>query len=498
MPSEKKKDHKPVKNILISVGAVLIFVLAAFSFLFLPAIAPSEGDKLPPFGKYNRKPIEWVANSYFANMVSYYADQQTTEQGGSSDFTIFQKAFTAAVLRIAFTEEVDKSGYIPPARLINRTVLPAFYDSNGVYSQRLFNAAPESTKLQLREEAVGNLKHQLYYNDVFGNGDTDYPMYGLKRSSAENSFIFNLGKNERSFEVASFSLSNYPQDEIVSFGSGHSDLFVKYDLAALTVDSENEAKKLLSQLNRNELVFEDAVTEYSSRSYTDTEGRVLGAYYYNLRDTISNAEQLTSVLTLGPGQLSGVVSTGESWSIFRGGESGPVQPDFENAGVIDSVKVYMTSNEAGLIEDYFLNRARDFASAAVISGFDAACTEFGIPKNTTGFFPLNYGNNQLLSPMDSSVTALAGAQNSDLFLKTAFSLRINEISSPILLNDNVIVLRFVDERETETFTEDLLQMWYPMYAESFNQSAVQNYFFGNGKLENNLIDVYLKYFLVSR
>ncbi len=496
MPSEKKKEHKPVKKIALSVGAAVIFILAAFSFLILPAIAPPQGDRLPPFGKYNGKPIEWTANSYFANMVNYY-NEQAKAQGNTSDFTIFQEAFNAAVMRMAFTEEVDKSGYIPPASLINRTVLPAFYDSNGVYSQRVFNAAPESMKLQIREEAVGDLKHQLYYNDVFGIEDSEYPMYGLKRSSTETSFIFETGKNERSFEAASFSLSDYPQEEIIAFGRGNPDLFEKYDLSAITVLTESEAKKLLSQLNRNELVFEDAVAEYSLKTYTDTEGKVLGNYHYNLQETIPNADHFQEVLALGPEQLSGVVSTGSSWSIFRGGDADPVKPDFESAEIIDAVKVYMVSNEAGRIEDHFLNRARDFASAAVIAGFDGACTEFGIQKNTTGFFSLNYGNNQLLSPMDTSVPALAGAQNSDLFLKTAFSLRLNEISSPILLNNNVIVLRFVAERETETFTEDFIQMWYPMYTAIFNQSAMQNYFFEGGKLENNLIDVYLKYFLAG-
>ena len=58
MKDADKKKHS-TKKILLSAGSIFILVLAAVSFIFIPAIVQNTGTDLPPLGYYNKKPIEY-------------------------------------------------------------------------------------------------------------------------------------------------------------------------------------------------------------------------------------------------------------------------------------------------------------------------------------------------------------------------------------------------------------------------------------------------------
>ena len=96
----------------------------------------------------------------------------------------------------AFTQAVDATGYVVPTALLDRNMIPYFYDENGVYSKKLFNEASDSTKIELRNSLENSLVYQRYTEDLFGSTSDkigDYAMYGLKTPSKEAAFINSMG-----------------------------------------------------------------------------------------------------------------------------------------------------------------------------------------------------------------------------------------------------------------------------------------------------------------
>ena len=49
---------------------------------------------------------------------------------------------------------------------------------------------------------------------------------------------------QRSFNYVSFSTSDYPESEILSFGKANEDLFVKYSFTLVTADSLSAIKNV--------------------------------------------------------------------------------------------------------------------------------------------------------------------------------------------------------------------------------------------------------------
>jgi hypothetical protein len=164
--------------------------------------------------------------------------------------------------------------------------------------------------------------------------------------------------------------------------------------------------------------------------------------------------------------------------------------------MIADVKTYMAVYEAGRIEDYYINIANDFITAAARDGFDTACTAFGTEKIDIPAFPINYGNNSLMTtlPVDT-VKQLSGAQTNEDFLVKAFALKDGELSEPLVLGKNIVVLKMKEETKLEDSVLESLEFMYPYYTTNFDQTAVSTYFMSSSKLENNLLDVYFKYFM---
>ncbi len=501
--NEKKSDtgHHPKKrSIFLTIGSIVIFVLAAISFIFLPAMAgdSSQGNKLPPFGKYMGKPIAYEQGTPFTRMVEFYyrqAEAYGQQVDDSMFFQIFSTSFNAAVINLAFTDEVEKSGYVLPTTLVDRTIiqLPNFIDpETGEYSPRLYAQLNATTKNDLRTEISDSLMQQRYASDFFGDQVTG--RYGIKQSSKEIPFVDTMGKTKRAIDFITFSLEEYPDAEKIAYGSENADLFAKYDVSVITLDSESAASKLKSQIDSNEVTFEDGISQFSNNAYSSTDGKISDPYYYNIKTIIPAQEDLDALATLTPGDISNVIPTATGFSIFMCNWA-PAAADFSDAVTLETVFSYMKDNEAGKIEDYFIAQANDFSSQAVISGFDSAARNYGLEKQTTPAFNLNYGSNTLLTAVstEGEYAALYGAGTNEKFLSTVFSLRENEVSSPMLIGSNVIVFQVADIIEEED--NENLQYLYTSATQEFDTASMQAYFFDESRLENNFFSVYFQNFL---
>lgn len=492
-----KKAPKKKSNVLITIGSVVILVLSAIIFVGLPAMAPSgaEAGNYKPFGYYKKQAIEYKQNSLFATMLTSNLEQ--VEQSGQTlnnqtYYQVLEQSFADTVVRMAFSEKVQKSGYRVPDSAVNRVMRSYFSDENGNYSPKLYNETSDSTKIMLRKQVEEDLVFQQFYNDMFNVSLDGTAVFGLKTPSAEPAFVYNMNKPERSFEYVTFNLGAYPEDKIAEYANAHADLFKKISYSVITVATKSEAERIRTRILNNEITFEDAVTEYSNKNYSDANGILNRTYAYQLKTTVASDDDYNTVLALTGSDISAPLQTGAFYSIFRQ-INAPTNADTANKEVLDAVYSYIRGNEAGIIEDYFMAQAQSFVTNATVSSFDDACTAFNLTKEETSSFPLNYGDNSLMSPVYTEKAPFYQASTNENFLRSAFSLKQGAISEPILMGDAVVVFTLKEEIvEAEDAMSDFMQMYYAIYASSFDQSSASNSIMQSSDVVNNVLQVYLE------
>lgn len=504
--SNEKKDNKKEK---INIKAVIILIISAIVFLpaggygLFSALADkkqADSNKIL-FGKYNNKEIVWEYGSDFAGYISYYYNVYSSfgydvnsNQGGVRDF-IFQSAYNDALKAIAYTDEVKKSNYSAPAKAVNRDLMKSFLDKNGNFDERAFNTATATEVDQMRKEIEANLLVNRYSDDILGTGTKFYgeSVYGIKASNKEMDFIAAMGNEKHSFEVASFATTNFPVDEACKYASENTAKFTKYDLSAITVSTEEEAKTTLKQLSANEITFEDIVSVQSLNLYTDALGKVTSLYRYNIEnEVLLNAEDFAKISSLGKDSYSEIIKTKKPYSsettytIFRV-DGTPVEADLTDTNTQNIVLEYLRNYEAGYIENYYINVAKNFTQDAKENTFQSACSKYGIELTEVPAFPVNY-NNSSFYQSTTAANGLTSVSKNENVLTSLFTLKLNETSEPLVIGSNIVVakctgIQFDESESTEN------------YATTFasNDSVAENSYLTSSKNhENNFWAAYIK------
>ena len=491
-----------MKNKLLWIGSVIILILSVFSFIVFGVgteiFTALFGKNLPAFGSYDGKPIKYEQGTYFANTVAQYVENNGKSSNASTYYTAFRYAFNQTVFTMMVEDAVEKSGYKVPESAEDRIMISYFSDENG-YSKKLYSQASDSYKTSLRKEISESLFRSRYMEDLFGSSEAvgNETLYGLKVSDKEKNFLADTIKESRAFNLVSFAIDDLPEDEIQKFGEAHTDLFQKYDLSVLSFDTKEDAEAALKQLRANEITFEDALTLDTAKSYYREEnGKLTNNYAYQIAsiiapsddDTAKNAEN--AVKALKKDELSDVIQMRNGFSIFRGdGESSSAI--LSDSDTLSDISSYIKTYEASYMQDYYMNIAKNFVSDAVSTNFDEACDKFELVKTEVPAFPLNYGNSSMFTNIPSSVSALNGVSTNENFLKTAFSMKENEVSEPIVLGRNVVVLQL-----TQVLRDEALANTESYSSESVNYdlNALQTAVLTSKKVVNNVDSVYFANF----
>lgn len=482
------------KNSLYTIGSLIILLICAFVFVLLPAFTGSgeQRDRLPAFGKYNGREIRYEQGTDFATYVSNYG-QQFQNYGQQIDssayYYIFSAAFKSTVMKYAFTDYVNASGYKVPKSELNRKMMDYFRDETGNYSSKLYKQASDAQKIEIRNNTESSLISSRFYADNFGSPSeivgTD-SLYGLKEADAELDFLDSFGNEKRGFNLASFSLSDYPLEEKIKFAQENITKFISHDLLAITVDNKSKASTVAKRLAANEISFEDAVSEYSDKTYSDTEGNLTYEYQYQIEDILVNKDDFAALDALAVGELSDVIETERGFTIFKKNAESE-QPDYNNTDVINAISSYLNSYDLTRIEDYYTSIAKDFSAAALSTSFEDACKKYGITATVVPAFPINYGSVAVTTSVDTSLKGLANADQNENFLKTAFKLEKNEISSPMVMNNSVVVIQYTNrEVDSDGLTSAITQIT------DFDENASENEIMNSKKLVNNFTEVYFK------
>jgi parvulin-like peptidyl-prolyl isomerase len=487
-------------NPALYIGSVVILVLVVVTFVggdFLSGgrrYAGKGGDLT--FGYYDKVPISYVPGNklsqYYEQLVRRYRDQVDLNNYQIS-MSIWSQAFETAAVHIAILQEMKRSNYETPERVVDREVakLPQFQDENGRFSPALYRQKSEIDRLALWRQVREELIVIQFYNDLFG----------LLIPAGEKEFIAKMGSGMRTFELVSFLVDDFPNSEYLNYARESSDLFRSIHLSKITVNSgEKAAKKILESIKDGTTTFEDAARAQSQDNFADRGGDMGIQYVYDLEREIIDAAVRENILSLGKGELSSVVKFGDRWVFFRiEDELKPV--DFEDSAVMDRVRSYMRNYERGRMEDWAIAQAQEFITDVKSDGFDNAARRRSKEKASIGPLPVNYGNVDLFPSLQAfNTSVLSGQELSDLsknsnFWKSAFSTLLNTPSEPLVQGSKVIVLLPVDQIDIEKEkAEEISSMYADYWLGSITQQSLQPYFMNSPRMDSHFWETYRKFF----
>ena len=478
---------------MYTAGSIIILIICLIAFVLPSSLGRATNNNALNFGNYNGRKITYEQGSDFANFVSQYADmyrQQGIQIDSSIQYYLFQYAFNSTVTKYAYEDAVKKSGWKVPKEAVNRKLRPYFYDENGKFSSKLYKQADPSSVEQLRQNIEDSLYTSRFHDDVFGSSSEFLGidnLYGVKIADPELKFFQNYGTEKRGFNLVAYKKSDFPEAEKNKYAENNKAKFISYDMSVITVEDKSTADKVAKRINKEEITFEDAVSEYSENNYSNTEGKLTSKYQYQIENILNDKSDISTLANLSVGSVSPVIQTTTGYSIFKA-NAATTQPDFENDEVKSTVSNYITSYESGIVEDYFIAQANMFKSEAAASSFDDACTKLGKEKKEVAPFPLNYGNTSVTGSVDTSIDGLRGADTNENFLTAAFKLKLNEYSEPLVVGDYVIVIQYTSSENSEINDDDKPTVINAIV--NYDNDAAQDAITSSPYLENNFINTY--------
>jgi hypothetical protein len=477
-------------NPFVFVGTFIVLVIVIVAFVLVPAIVPETGGMGfdTTFGYYGKAPIRYTANNYFYRARENYSSMYGNITGIGFEQYIWRQAFDAAAVHTAIIEESRLSGYVPPDTVVDKVVagLPMFQE-NGRFSAVRYNALDNATKTRYWNEIQEELIVARYVADVSG----------LLVSAKSKAFIADMAARQRTFDVAAFSINDYPAEEIAAYIGANKDLFKTVHLSQITItSSENDARKVLDQVKSGASTFEDSARSQSTDSNADRGGDMGSKMAYELESDIPDAESRAAVLALLPGTVSEVIKVPAGWAFFRVEETAR-DADGADTATIDKARSYLLGFRGGIIQDYYFAKAEAFNAEVESVGFDNACAEQGLAKSTVGPLPVNYGDTNAFATVGSySVSALDGAAHNENFWKTAFSTEVGVPSRPIVLGSNIVILFPVEETGLDDDGRAIIESNYASFVndEQRTSNAIGDILIKDKKFKDRFDEVFSKLF----
>jgi len=496
-PEPAKRDDSTKSEIMhrlkthpyLFIGTVAVLVIVIISFVFVPAIVPRAyggGDLI--FGYYNKAPIKYAQNNYFYQVQQNMAhSQQISSDDPNYIFKVAQVwrgAYEETVIHMGIQDEMKQAGYIVPTDVVDREVakLPHFQE-NGRFSSTRYRAMDNSSRMNLWRQVHDSVAARSYIQDVSS----------LRTASKEASFISSMASPRRSFDLAVFPFSSYPDSELASYVQENPGLFKVTHLSRITLNSsEREARQILDAVKNGTSPFEEAAITNSQDWYAEKGGDMGIMTAFEFMFDINDEQERESIINLEKGSLSDVVKVSAGWAFFRAEEA--VQAaDTNDPSQMEKIRNYVSNNLRGRMEDWIIAEADKFIVQANESGFDEALANGNMTKKTFGPIPLNYGNTALFGSLSSSgVPELANAGTNQFFWTLAFSTPLNSVSRPIVIDDNVIVLLPLEEIIAEESETSNIENFFPYWMNSGTQYAYRNHFLTNEKLDDRFDEIFWK------
>jgi hypothetical protein len=497
-PKSSEIVRKFKQNPALYIGSVVILVLVTVTFVGgdLLVRGVDRGGDLT-FGYYDKVPITWVPGNMFASyreqVAQYYQSQGVDINNIRTNADIWRQAYEMTVLHTAVLQMMKKSNYSVPEKTVDREVarLPHFQE-NGRFSAALYNQMSETNRLALWRQVQEEMTKMAYFSDF----------YGLLIPSSEADFIGKMASVMRTFEMVSFNVDNYPETEYLAYARENSDLFRTIHLSKITVNSsEREAMRILDSVKNGTVTFEDAARAQSEDQLADRGGDMGRRYAFEVEGEIQNSSERDIIFSLGRGEMSNVIRTGNGWGFFRVEEE-LRQADFEDTAVMERVRSYLRNFDRGRMEDWAIAQAEDFIADVETSGFDNAAGWRSLERYSFGPLPINYGGVELFTGLESFTVSgftsedIQSLSRNENFWRIAFSTRLNAPSEPLVQGSSVLVLFPVEEINAEETAVDNIASVYSSYWLNYvTEQSLSSYFLNNTRMDDRFWDTFFRYFM---
>ena len=477
------------------IGSVVILLLVSVTFLAGDFLFRGGGGDIDlTFGYYDKVPISWLPGNRF----SQYVEQLERQYRGSIDPNDFQatislwnQAFEMTAVYTAVLQEVKRSNYEVPERIVDREVarMPQFQE-NGRFSPALYRQMSDTSRLTLWRQVRDELTVIQFYNDLFT----------LSMPESESNFISGMASDMRTFEMVSFLVDDFPNSEYLAYAVENADLFRTIHLSRIIVSSEREARRILESIGNETTTFEDAAKAQSQDGFADRGGDMGIRYTFELEREIPNNDIRERIFSLGREELSEIIQLDDSWAFFRVEDE--LKPaDFDDETTMDRVRSYMRNFQRGLMEDWAIKQAEEFIAEVQTEGFDSAARRIGKETHVVGPLPINYGNIELFPSLELfSIPEFSRQELLDLsrntnFWRTVFSAQLNTPSEPLVHGRNVLVFFPTEQVEAD---EERINEIASMYSSSLNritEISLQPYFMNSPRMDNRFWETYFRFFL---
>jgi parvulin-like peptidyl-prolyl isomerase len=498
-PVKKSGSDGPkrgIKNPFIYAGTVVFLVVVIVAFVFFPTSTGASGGGTLTFGSFAGKPISYTQGSYMVREV-----QAISEANPSSDdselgnqmrnYQIYRQAFELAAVHEGILDAVRTAGLVIPDQIIDRKILTlGQFQENGAFSTRLYRQMGTSQRLDLRTQLKDDILVQTYAN----------PVYNIKPSSKELEFLGSMAKDTRTVEYALFPLSSFPDSEVLSWAQSNSTLFKRLKLSRITMAKESELKALRAKIEGG-LAFADAAKKSSTDSWATQGGDMGLRFFHELQDELSVKTDADAVSALQKSGLSSVLKTSSGAFALYKLEDAAKPADFADPAVLADARSRIMGIEHAKAEDWALAKAKAFA-ALPAADFAANARRESVEVKSVGPFSLDYGNltlnlygqsAPLFTPIPTSgAPELASASRSEKFLTAAFGLAPGAVSEPLILGENVLVLKV--KEAVSTPDSGMLAFYYPYLMKQKIDEDVKANFLASPKFKDDFSKVYLKYF----
>jgi len=474
--TEKKKT--PTGNSALKYIGLAIVALALLGLIFSSVFSGrTRVSHQLIFGSYGGRNIEYTYDNEFGKAVEKALANYNNGIDKDNQFYTFirymawQEAYTSVVFNTAIAYHLDKSGYTPSSRAVDRKIIEySRYRTDGEFDEAKYIATSQATKNADRKMMREQLVLTTWGQDVLD---------GQYHSQAQLDFLWDMRSDVKSYDYISIPFTDYPEDKILEYARANAKLFTKLPVSRITVSSEEKAGEVMSsyeEKRQDMTAFAELAAEYSQDAYKDDGGSMGAIDFYKISDLIGS-DNTDTVFALEEGDIAGPFETDYGWIVFKADGA----PQTDNPGDrIEDIRSYMLQNEVGILEDAMIAKAEELRLKALAEdSFRKAMSESSIEVKTTSAFPVNYGADSLLgaSPEDSEDPVLNGTASSDDFWSHIVVLTdTGDISGPVVLNGSVALFSLVssDKPEKPDYWDKLVDYEVARSRQNDFQTAVVN------------------------
>ncbi|AFG37917.1 SurA N-terminal domain-containing protein [Spirochaeta africana] len=472
------------------IFSVTVLVIIVVTFIGGPLIGsiggPQAGGRLI-FGYYRRTPIEYAPGNYFARQLQML-ERQFAQSGMEQQdtqmqvFQIWRGAYDRTLLHTAVLHQAERSNIPVSSEQVDQAIArnPEFQE-DGRFSLRRYERLSPQQQYQLREITRENLLHERYLNDML--------QHNLAADN-ETAHFAGMASPERRISYVSFRYNQYPEGELQAFVQERPELFQSIEAASITLrrdqHSREDAEAIRDRILADEISFGEAARTYSADMFAEIGGDAGELYFYDLLPDYPSEQPLESVFTTAEGEIAPVVESNFGYVIYRINRAArDASPDDQN--ILNEARSYLQDFERGRIADYFAGLAQEFATDARDNGFTAAASTRDIEVHETDFFAINYGELPYFSAPARN-TELGNVSTNRNFFEASFGTPLDAVTEPVALQDRVIVLTPVEERDAESSRQEMLSGFYPSFVQQSAGTRLENILLNPDHIDDRFMD----------